>query len=122
MDNFEYKLSQGLSIRQVHDAAATAWALLKTGKDPLLVESAAKHGISAALLPEDLRDVLSIGKSASGFDPSTIDLLIVLLGSSAAKKVGEDVWKYVFLPYLRRKFGDQALVEKKSQAKKGHEK
>ena len=68
-------------------------------------------GINPLELPHDLTQILSMKKSAAGFDASIVDMVVTFASGSVAK----DLWTYIILPHLRNKFGDTAL---KKRAKK----
>lgn len=116
VEQFEYAVTDSLSVREIQGAANKAWELLKAG-NPELRAAAAEAEICVDSLPDRLDDVLRISKSAAGFDPSSVDLIIAIVSSQAAAKVGKDLWSYVILPWLRREYGDHAVTEKRDHKK-----
>lgn len=83
-----------------------AWPQLKVSGS-LLNQAALDAGFAIDELPA--RDALSISKSGAPIVPGAFELLIAVVGSQAAARVGRDLWEKVLLPYLRRRWGDQAI-------------
>lgn len=81
-----------------------------------LGKEASKRGIKIDYSDFPTFDVKK-GKANVAF--GGLELLIAIMGSAAAKRVGEDLWVHVILPYLRGTYGDLKDVPKDDGKKDG---
>lgn len=100
-------------ITSVKAAVQEFWeALLDPANDDH--QNIIDKGINPSQLPHDLTQILSMKKSAAGFDASIVDMVVTFASGSVAK----DLWTYIILPHLRDKFGDTALKKRAKKDKK----
>lgn len=106
----------GLSVDQIHSEIAQFWqALDNPGSSALEAELNAAGLDRAALANVDRENAITVRAGTSGVDPTTAVLLVTLAPS--ANRIIKDLWVTVVLPRIRRRWGDDAVGEKK----RGHD-
>jgi hypothetical protein len=88
-------------------------------EDSAVYRRAIESGIAAT--PAQLRDIASdigIKPEGMGISADLVDIAVVVAGSEAVRRVAQDLWKHVFLPAIKRKFGGDALKESRQSNKK----
>lgn len=71
---------------------------------------ALEAGIDVDALPAVPEELLELKPAAAGFGTTGIILLCL-------RPIAADLWKHVFLPQIRERWGDQAIKAKKALAK-----
>jgi hypothetical protein len=99
-----YRVTRGGGIRlsDLQATAREAWKLMHTPGSSAHTDALA-NGIDVAQLPKRLREMVDVRPDGAGL--VTVEGVVVgFIG-----RVAWDVWKYVLLPQIRRKWGDDAL-------------
>lgn len=105
-------LRSDLSTMQLNQELDRIWAEIQD-EDAIAHSMMQQASISLVALPSTRTSVISVNKDGAGTD--AVDLLVQFLGSASAGKVGWDLWNHVFLPLLRRKWGDNAIAGRRSR-------
>jgi hypothetical protein len=100
-----------ISLREIQKAVDEAWETLAEPGSAIR-QTAQQHGIDTASLPATRKEALALKKSEAGLHQEVVDLLLV-----ATSHAARDVWHHVLLPWLRSRFGDDAIKERKTAAK-----
>lgn len=111
---FTYELvsESGITILEIQKLVNEAWS-------DLFIDGTTSHqnalnaNIEILNLPQSIDGVLTLRPSGAGFDPASVFLIVAGAMGPALSKVSEDVWKYVLLPRIRAKWGDNSLKAKK---------
>jgi hypothetical protein len=69
--------------------------------DGVLAEEVRQKGVEPTKMA---RDSIQVHEGAAGLDPATVALIVAFLAPPML-----DVWKHVFLPRIRRKWGDDVI-------------
>jgi len=98
-----YVMAKG-TIADLNREAAAMWKELL---DPAsqLHQDARKKGIAVERLNGNYTDYLKIEKAHAPIVPGAYEILIAVIGSTAAAKVARDVWNELFLPWAKNKLG-----------------
>jgi len=118
-DIIEYTIldKNHVTVADIQKEVHIAWNQLHDPQS-IIAHNAVRFGIEPSQLPEKLEDILSVRPSGQGLDPSTIAIIVAIINSSAVSTVAKDIWKYVILPHIRDRFGDNAIEElKKTKGK-----
>jgi hypothetical protein len=105
-----------VTIAKLQNEANIAWEQLHKPNSSA-AQSAINHSIDLSQLPSKLEDALKILPSGQGIDPTTIAIIVAIVNSPAVATAARDIWKYVILPHIRDKFGDEAIKERKKLVK-----
>lgn len=119
MTSFTYDRS-GIDQAELVAEIDKAWGKLGASaivRQKLLGAGLEDHQIKA-LLSRPRGEVLSVGESGQGLDPSTVTLLVALAPALAEmapvfREVSLDIWREFILPALRKKYGSGTLPERK---------
>jgi hypothetical protein len=103
-----YKVSGGVSPEAVNAEIARAWEDLQN--DERLRAKVIAEGADLADLGTVDKDAAIAVSTPSGLAAETI--IVAFL--PVAVKIATDVWTHIILPRLKRKFGDDAIVESAS--------
>ena len=99
-----------ITLPKLNAEIAALWSALLTPESQVR-KNAEAIGIPCDSLPREHGDIIAVDRSAAGLEMSLIEFIVTLTGTSAAQRVGRDLWVYVILPWLRQKYGDKALRE-----------
>lgn len=110
MEPEEFIYSRGqLSAEQIQQEIAKFWAELETSST--LQAELTSAGINPRLLGDsNPSDAITVRVGSSGVDPVSVSLIIVF--APTANRVAKDVWTTVLLPRIRRRWGDNAIIDK----------
>lgn len=106
----ELRYSRGLlSVEQIQQEITKFWAELETSQE--IQAELAAEGISRDILPDNLKDAITVGVDSSGVDPVSVTLIIAF--APTGNRILKDVWNAVLLPRIRHRWGDNAINDKK---------
>lgn len=110
-----YVLGKG-NMKDLKHEASIVWAeVIKPGSE--LHQLARNKHIDIDSFKGDYTRYFRIKKAEAPIVPGAFEILIAVLGSAVAKKVGADLWNVIFIPWLKNKL-DLNPVSKGSKAKK----
>src|SRR5206468_749057 len=102
-ESIRYSLHDSISIPELQKEVDQLWVQLKT--DSRLQEDAKKAGLDVSKLqPLDLKSAITLKQEGAGIEPATIAVVVAF--APVAGKVLSDLWTNVFLPRIKRKFGE----------------
>ena len=105
MAEIELVANRNIKREDIAKAIEELWSDLKTNQD--LREIVASEGINLKAVDQIAANPFSLEARGQGLDPVTIAFAVAFAPDAA--EICRDVWRVVFLPRLKRKFGDNAI-------------
>jgi hypothetical protein len=106
----------GVSLKQIQRYAADVWRELGE-VDSDASRNAARFRIDVSSVSRDIKDEVDLRPTPPAFAFNPNDVVLTIVKSGAAARVALDLWRYVLLPRIRAKWGDDALKERERARK-----
>lgn len=114
-ERFEYELdTKVVTQAELIDELNNLWAQLADSNSEVS-KAARAAGLDVSDIAKAPREQwIGISSSGKGLTPETIAIIVAIVVPAAAT-VAKDVWRQIFLPRIKRKWGVSSVSEKKKK-------
>jgi len=100
---------KGITVDRFKDLIRDVWKESKESGE--IKKIAEEKGLNySEIEPLEANDVLEIKQEGVGLDPALTAIIVSF--APVLAEIAEDIWKYVLLPKIKRKEGDDVLTLK----------